>query len=70
VRKSTALAVFSSVGLYKQTYIYTVEIEAMKMAPTAAVAVLLGLPPLDLKTEAEARAGIYRFSCNEQWKSK
>jgi hypothetical protein len=39
-------------------------------APTVATEVLLGLPPLNLKIEAEAQAGIYRLSCNEQWRSK
>jgi hypothetical protein len=43
---------------------------AMKTAPTAAIEVLLGLPPLHLAMEAEAQAGIYRLSCNEQWKPK
>jgi hypothetical protein len=33
---------------------------AMNMAPTAAVEVLMGLPPLDFKMEVEARAGICR----------
>jgi hypothetical protein len=40
----------------------------MRMAPTAAIEVLLGLPPLHLKIEAEARTGIYRLCCNEEWK--
>jgi hypothetical protein len=35
---------------------------AMRTAPTAAIGVFLGLPPLHLKLEAEARAGIYRLS--------
>jgi hypothetical protein len=39
---------------------------AMKTAPTTATEVLLGLPPLHLKMEVEAQAGICRFSCNEQ----
>jgi hypothetical protein len=33
---------------------------AMRTAPTAEIEVLLGLPPLHLQLEAEARAGIYR----------
>jgi hypothetical protein len=33
---------------------------AIRTAPTAATEVLLGLPPLHLQLEAEARAGIYR----------
>jgi hypothetical protein len=40
------------------------------MAPTAAVEVLLELPPLHLKMEAEAEAGINRLNCNEQWKPR
>jgi hypothetical protein len=43
---------------------------AMRTAPTAAIEVLLGLRPLHLKIEAEARAGIYILSCTEQWKPK
>jgi hypothetical protein len=43
---------------------------AIRTAPTAAIEVLLGLPPLHLQLEAEARAGIYRLHCNEQWKPK
>jgi hypothetical protein len=39
------------------------------MAPTAAVEVLVGLLP-HLKMEAEAQAGIYRLSCDGQWKSQ
>jgi hypothetical protein len=42
----------------------------MKMTPTAAMEVLLGLPPLHVMTEAEAQAGIYMLMCNQQWKSK
>jgi hypothetical protein len=30
-----------------------------------AIEVLLGLPP---QLEAEAKAGIYRLECNDQWK--
>jgi hypothetical protein len=39
----------------------------MSTASTAAVEVLLGLPPLHMKTEAESRAGICR---PEQWKPR
>jgi hypothetical protein len=34
----------------------------------AAIEVLLGLPPLHLKIEAEACAGICRLICNEHWR--
>jgi hypothetical protein len=37
---------------------------------TAATEVLLGLPPLHLLVEAEARIGNYRLRCNDQWKHK
>jgi hypothetical protein len=43
---------------------------AIKTTPTAAMEVLLGLPPLHLQVEAEAMIGSYRLSCNEQWKPK
>jgi hypothetical protein len=43
---------------------------AMKMTPTAAMGVLLGLPPLHVMIEAEAQSGIYRLMCNQQWKPK
>jgi hypothetical protein len=43
---------------------------AMRTAPTAAMEVLLGLPPLRLQVEAEARIGNYRLHCNGQWKPK
>jgi hypothetical protein len=43
---------------------------AMRMAPIATIEVLLGFPPLHLKMEAEAWVGIYRLSCNEQWRPK
>jgi hypothetical protein len=42
----------------------------MKMTPTAAMEVLLGIPPLHVMIEAEAQAGIYRLMCNQQWKPK
>jgi hypothetical protein len=42
----------------------------MKMTPTAAMGVVLGLPPLHVMTEVEAKAGIYRLMCNQQWKPK
>jgi hypothetical protein len=41
----------------------------MKTAPTAA-AEDLGLPPHHLQMEAEAQAGIYGPSFNEQWKHR
>jgi hypothetical protein len=41
----------------------------MKTTPTAAMEVLLGLPPL-VMIEAEAQAEIYRLMCNQQWKPK
>jgi ribonuclease HI len=43
---------------------------AMRTAPTAAMEVLPGLPPLHLQMEAEARIGNCRLHCNEQWKPK
>jgi hypothetical protein len=42
----------------------------MRTAPTAAMEVLLGLPPLHLHVEVEAKIGNYRLRCNEQWKPK
>jgi hypothetical protein len=42
----------------------------MRTAPTVAIEVLLGLPPLHLQLEAEARAGIYRLYCSDKWKPK
>jgi ribonuclease HI len=44
--------------------------EAMKTNSAATIGVLLGLPPLHLKMEAEAWAGIHKLSCNEQCRSK
>jgi hypothetical protein len=41
---------------------------AIKTVPTAAMEVLLGLPPLHLQVEADAMIGGYRLRCNEQWK--
>jgi hypothetical protein len=41
-----------------------------RKASTAAIEVLLSLPPLRLKIEAEARVEIYRLSFNEPWKPK
>jgi hypothetical protein len=41
-----------------------------RTTPTAALEILLGLPPLSLQLEAEARAGIYRLQCNKQWKPR
>jgi hypothetical protein len=45
-------------------------IGAMKTAPTAATEVVIGLLPLHLHLEAEARAGIYSLCCSDQWKPK
>jgi hypothetical protein len=42
----------------------------MKMAPTAAIEVILGLPALHVMIEAEAQAGIYRLMYSEQSKPK
>jgi hypothetical protein len=45
--------------------------EAMRTAPTAptaAMEVLLGLPPLHLQMEEEAKVGNYRLHYNKQWK--
>jgi hypothetical protein len=39
---------------------------AMRTAQIAAIEVLLGLPPLHLQVEAEAKAGNYRLHCNDQ----
>jgi hypothetical protein len=41
---------------------------AMITAPTAAMEVLLGLPPLHLQVKAEAKVGNYRLGCNKHWK--
>jgi hypothetical protein len=43
---------------------------AMKTASTAAIEGLSGLPELHLKMKDEARAGIYRLYCCDQWKPK
>jgi hypothetical protein len=43
-------------------------IGATQTTPTAAVEGLLGLPPLHLKLEVEAQAGIYRLDCNDKQK--
>jgi hypothetical protein len=43
---------------------------AMKMTPTAAMEVILGLHPLHVMIEAETQAGIYRLMHNQQWKPK
>jgi hypothetical protein len=37
---------------------------------TAAPEVLFGLPGLHLKMDSDAQAGIYRLSCNQEWKLK
>jgi hypothetical protein len=44
--------------------------EAMRTAPTAAMEVLLGLPPLQLQVEVEAKIGNYRLHCNEKLKHR
>jgi hypothetical protein len=41
---------------------------AMRSARTAAMVVLLGLPPLHLQMEAEAKVDNYSLRCNEQWR--
>lgn len=43
---------------------------AIRTAPTAAIEVLLGLPPLQIVIEAEARLGLYRLVCNGLWNHK
>jgi hypothetical protein len=43
---------------------------AIRTAPTAAMEVLLGLPPLHLQVEAKFRIGNYRLHCYDQWKPK
>jgi hypothetical protein len=43
---------------------------AMRMTPTAAVEVLLGLLSLHLQLETQAKAGIYGLYCNKQWEPK
>jgi hypothetical protein len=42
----------------------------MKTTPTAAMEVLLGLPPLHVVLEAEAQAGICRLMCNQHWRPR
>lgn len=44
--------------------------ETMRMAPTVAMEVLLGLPPLHVMIEMDARVGIYRLMCTQQWRLK
>jgi hypothetical protein len=41
-----------------------------RINPTAAIKVFLGLPPLHLKLETEAYAGIYRLDCKDHWKPR
>jgi hypothetical protein len=43
---------------------------AIRTAPTAAIEVLLGLPPLHLQVEVETKAGNYRLHGSDQWKPK
>jgi hypothetical protein len=38
---------------------------AMRTAPTVTMEALLGLPPLHLQVEAEAKIGNYRLRCND-----
>jgi hypothetical protein len=40
----------------------------MSTSSTAALEIFLGLPPLHLQLEEEARVGIYRLQCSDQWK--
>jgi hypothetical protein len=40
----------------------------MRTSPTAALEIYLGLPPLHLQLETEARTGNYRLQCSDQWK--
>ena len=42
---------------------YTTFAEVMRTAPTSAMEVLLGHPPLYVMTEAEARSRIYGLMC-------
>jgi hypothetical protein len=42
----------------------------MRMTPTAAMEVVLGLPPMHVITEPEAQAAIYRLMCNHKCKLK
>ena len=42
----------------------------MKMTPKAAMKVLLGLLPLHMMTEAEAKEGFYRLMCTLHWRPK
>jgi hypothetical protein len=44
--------------------------EAIKTAPTPATEVIIGLQPLHLHLEAEARPGIYSLYCSNQRKPK
>jgi hypothetical protein len=44
--------------------------ETIMTAPTAAIEVLMGLPPLHVMIEVQAQAGIYRLMCDQQWKPK
>jgi len=42
----------------------------MKITPSPAMEVLLGLPPLHVMTVAEAQAWIYRLMYDQQWRPK
>jgi hypothetical protein len=41
---------------------------AMKVTPTVAMQVLLGLHPLHMMMEVEVQAWIYRLMCIQQWR--
>jgi hypothetical protein len=43
---------------------------AMKMIPTTAMEVLLGLPPLHVMTDAEAQVELYKLMCTQKWRLK
>jgi len=42
--------------------------ETMRMAPTVAMEVLLGIPPLHVMSEADVPVGIYRLMCTQEWR--
>ena len=45
-------------------------IGAMKMTPTAAMKILLGLSGHHVMTEGEAQTEVYRIMCTPQWQPK
>jgi len=53
-----------------QELAYLAVTEVMKMTPTAAMEVILGLPFLYVKTEVEVQERICKLICNQQWKHK